>query len=628
MPSTLAMRHSVYVAARITSARIGKLTEALSDGKISISEWRERCAYHIKRLHSVAAVAANNGKPLSPHKLPSLNGRLAEQLLYLQKYAQEMEANPDLIRTGRAKMYAAAARGTFEELRRDHMKELGYKWERRVLGAAEHCNACEEEAARGWQPIGTLKSIGSLTCLTNCACRFRFSKSLSTPAAHFDRPTISKIDYDGIIVNIEFRRGETRRGTDANGSPWRKVMMADYGNIVGTKSDSDGDRLDVYVGQNKTQMVYVIDQIKPDGSFDELKIVLGAISAADAKRLYVSHYPLDWTGFGGITAMSMPVFKALLKTNSIQGPLALAAPEQADFAFDPEKHPREPAGGEHGGEFTARQGFISVERQEDGTYRAAGNLRLGKETAARVKSMKLPPAWTGVHVSLDPKSELQAVGRDAKGREQRIYSAEHWTKADREKFLRAKAMVAAVSNLEAAIRRDCMERDEAAVLLLIRKTGFRIGGTADTKTSHKAIGASTLTNKHVKIEGDKITFSFTAKKGVRVNKTVNDKELADVLRTRLSRRKLFNTTDGKVREYLKEIDGSFKVKDFRTLVANEVALKAISVLREPRNEKEFKKFQRAVAKTVARKLGNTAAVSLKSYISPEVFEPWKRKLGL
>ena len=39
--------------------------------------------------------------------------------------------------------------------------------------------------------------------------------------------------------------------------------------------------------------------------------------------------------------------------------------------------------------------------------------------------VKVPPAWTDVWVATDSKSNVEATGRDSKGRRVYLYSAEH-----------------------------------------------------------------------------------------------------------------------------------------------------------------------------------------------------------
>ena len=48
----------------------------------------------------------------------------------------------------------------------------------------------------------------------------------------------------------------------------------------------------------------------------------------------------------------------------------------------------------------------------------------GKVMPAHIAALKIPPAWKDVRYNPDPKGALLAVGKDAKGREQRVYSAE------------------------------------------------------------------------------------------------------------------------------------------------------------------------------------------------------------
>ena len=43
----------------------------------------------------------------------------------------------------------------------------------------------------------------------------------------------------------------------------------------------------------------------------------------------------------------------------------------------------------------------------------------------------------------------------------------------------------------------------------------------------------------------------------------------------------------------------------------------------PENGRETKRYKREVGKTVAQELGNTPAIALNSYVSPEVFCAWE-----
>jgi DNA topoisomerase I len=241
---------------------------------------------------------------------------------------------------------------------------------------------------------------------------------------------------------------------------------------------------------------------------------------------------------------------------------------------------------------------------------------------------RVPPAWTHIWITTDPGSPIQAIGRDSKGRRVYLYSVEHTGRAAAAKFSRLREFAKAYPSLVKKLRRDKKASEEALVLDLISKTGFRIGSDSETKASVKAFGASTLLCSHVQVEGTKLTFDFTGKKGVRVRKDLKDAFLARHLSVRCdgsTDRKLFRTTDDEVRAYLSSISKGawFTVKDFRTYLATVTAFRKIKSMPVPSNQKEFKRFRREVGTVVAGELGNSPAIALKSYVSPEVFCAWQ-----
>ena len=52
-----------------------------------------------------------------------------------------------------------------------------------------------------------------------------------------------------------------------------------------------------------------------------------------------------------------------------------------------------------------------------------GQVIRDARTLARVRALVLPPAWTDVWISTDPRAHLQATGHDAAGRKQYRYHA-------------------------------------------------------------------------------------------------------------------------------------------------------------------------------------------------------------
>ena len=117
------------------------------------------------------------------------------------------------------------------------------------------------------------------------------------------------ITLDGYDITIENPKGSTRSGVDANGQPWSVTMNNDYGYIRGTQG-VDGDHIDVFLSDDPTTgKVYVIDQMKDDGSFDEHKVMYGFKSALAAKRAYLANYSPDWKGLGAISEVGKEEFR-------------------------------------------------------------------------------------------------------------------------------------------------------------------------------------------------------------------------------------------------------------------------------------------------------------------------------
>ena len=117
------------------------------------------------------------------------------------------------------------------------------------------------------------------------------------------------VKIDGYDVTIEQPKGSVRSGVDRNGQEWSVTMNNTYGYIRGTEG-VDGDHIDIFLSDNPTEgNVYVVDQVNPDGSFDEHKVMYGFQSAEDARAAYLSNYEEGWQGLGTITEVSKEEFK-------------------------------------------------------------------------------------------------------------------------------------------------------------------------------------------------------------------------------------------------------------------------------------------------------------------------------
>lgn len=128
------------------------------------------------------------------------------------------------------------------------------------------------------------------------------------------------IKFGGYDYTIENPKGSTRSGKDADGKEWKVIMHDTYGYIRG-KFGKDGDHLDMFINDkadldNWNGDVFVVDQVNPDGSFDEHKVMYGYDSMDDAKKAYLANYSDGWQGLGNITGASKDEFDKWLDTSN------------------------------------------------------------------------------------------------------------------------------------------------------------------------------------------------------------------------------------------------------------------------------------------------------------------------
>lgn len=128
------------------------------------------------------------------------------------------------------------------------------------------------------------------------------------------------IKFGGYDYTIENPKGSTRSGKDSDGKEWKVTMHDTYGYIRG-KFGKDGDHLDMFINDkadldNWNGDVFVVDQVNPDGSFDEHKVMYGYDSMDDAKNAYLDNYSDGWQGLGNITGVSKDEFDKWLDTSN------------------------------------------------------------------------------------------------------------------------------------------------------------------------------------------------------------------------------------------------------------------------------------------------------------------------
>lgn len=168
----------------------------------------------------------------------------------------------------------------------------------------------------------------------------------------------------------------------------------------------------------------------------------------------------------------------------------------------------------------------------------------------------------------------------------------------------------------------------------MNKAWFRIGSDRHTRRS-RTYGVTTLTKRHVSVEGDVVEFCFRGKNRRLVRRTIRNPTLArGVARLldlpgggRLFRYErdgeLVALTAAGLNEYLAENMGEgFTAKDFRTWGGTLVAASELARHGPTQDEREAKRTIAAVMRSVGEELGNTAAVARESYVSPAVVDAY------
>lgn len=271
-----------------------------------------------------------------------------------------------------------------------------------------------------------------------------------------------------------------------------------------------------------------------------------------------------------------------------------------------------------------------------------GNRITDARQLDRINALVLPPAWRDVWIAPKPSAHLQATGFDAAGRKQYRYHHEWTSRRSDSKYFRllefGKALPQARKRIAKDLRRKELDEQKvlAICLQLMQKTLIRIGNES-YKQLYGSYGLSTLKDKHVKINGDKMMLSFVGKKGVKQAVVLNDKTLVRLVKKcrDIPGQDLFQfyksgtehqpIDSGKINSYIKEITGNdFTAKDFRTWGGTLEALRQLAICDcNVTEQKSKKKIILEVLDCVAGKLGNTRAVCKSSYVYPLLLQAFE-----
>ncbi|HZE09871.1 MAG TPA: hypothetical protein VE110_14055 [Gemmatimonadaceae bacterium] len=270
-----------------------------------------------------------------------------------------------------------------------------------------------------------------------------------------------------------------------------------------------------------------------------------------------------------------------------------------------------------------------------------GRVVKDKAQLERIDKLRIPPAWRGVHVSMNPRAAIQVWGFDARGRKQYKYHQRAVEKGELRKYYRVRQMARDLPTLRARIMRDFKrkglgkEKVCAGIVLLMSQSFFRVGSERYQKENN-TFGITTMRKSHVSVLDDTVEFEYRGKRSITQRNVVVGKDLVrfvgELLETPGAR--LFRyREDGKwqdvnssdVNDYIEQIaQFPYTAKDFRTWGGTLRAATVLAELGSGKSQTERKKNVVTAVRLVASELGNTPTICRKSYVHPVVVMKYLR----
>jgi len=286
-------------------------------------------------------------------------------------------------------------------------------------------------------------------------------------------------------------------------------------------------------------------------------------------------------------------------------------------------------------------GIERIRKADKFEYRFDGKKVTDAETLDRIKKLVIPPAWEKVWICKFENGHIQVTGIDARGRKQYKYHPMWNALRNETKFYRLLEFGKCIPKIRERLQKDLSkqglpkEKVLAAIVSIMDKTSIRIGNSFYEKL-YGSFGLSTMKDKHVKIKGGTVKFSFKGKKGVYHDISFQSRKLANIVQQckDIPGKELFQYYDsdgvahsidsGEVNDYIKEIScGDFTSKDFRTWTGTVQCLLSLKEAGVFSTQKEMKKNIVTAIDAVADSLGNTRTVCKKHYIHPLVLNSYE-----
>lgn len=265
------------------------------------------------------------------------------------------------------------------------------------------------------------------------------------------------------------------------------------------------------------------------------------------------------------------------------------------------------------------------------------------ETLDRIKKLAIPPAWQNVWICPNEHGHIQVIGHDTKDRKQYRYHPDWVSLRDQTKYYRLRDFGRALPTMREKMQKDLKspeltkEKVLAAVVSVMERTNIRVGNSMYEKL-YGSFGLSTMKDKHVKINGGEVKFSFKGKKGVYHNISLKSKKLANIISKcrDIPGQELFQYFDangkrhgidsGEVNNYIKQLaGGDFTSKDFRTWSGTVLCFSAFREMGNAESATQAKKNVVQAMDKVSKCLGNTKTVCKKHYVHPIILAGYETK---
>ena len=257
-----------------------------------------------------------------------------------------------------------------------------------------------------------------------------------------------------------------------------------------------------------------------------------------------------------------------------------------------------------------------------------GNRITDRDEINRLNRIGMPPAYRDCWFCPSPDGHIQAIGYDDKGRKQYRYHLDFRARQEAEKYAgcadfgRMLPLIRRQVESDLANRRLDKRTAVAAVVRLLDLGHVRVGNEAYAK-ENGSFGATTLRNRHAAVRGARLKLCYLGKSGKMQKLTIDDRRLSAIVKRcqDMPGQQLFQYLDADgvphavtscdVNDYIRETTGGeFTAKHFRTWAASAIAYRTI-VEAGPAGI-----GLKETLVPVAQALGNTPAISRKSYVHP------------